>query len=70
MSDLPPDWIKHDGYACPVDAGTIYVMLRCGMMGWVTPYARAWLHDIHKTSEYMSMTHCRETDIIAYKPES
>ena len=60
-------WIDHDGGECPVDCppSGIYVILRCGIMGWVTEHALAW------SQEPMGdgITRRNLTDIIAYRPE-
>ena len=62
-------WIEHDGFGCPVrdcPPGGIYVMLRCGIMGWVTPTAKAWT----MFSPQTSISYYTDTDIIAYRPET
>ena len=61
-------WIEHDGGERSAPEGTqgaIYVMLRCGIMGWVTPQAQAWVrHSLQPGISYNA-----DTDIIAYRKE-
>ena len=61
-------WIEHDGRWCKISANVaIYCLLRCGIMGWAMPHAKAWEWGIQDMGNGTSMLSCQPTDIVAYQ---